>query len=147
MPPAILASPLLAAGVTAAGVVGAGALSARASNKATKASTAANTEALNFTKSQAEAASADYARRYAAWEAERRALFQRYGINIPASAPPAAPGAGVPGAQPQGPGVGNSLMRGATIADILGRKQAQPPPEARPLDTWNDWGERGLRLA
>jgi hypothetical protein len=137
---------VLLAAIPAAAAIGGAVVQSRAANKATKASTAANTEALNFTKSQAEAASADYARRYAAWEAERQALFQRYGINIPASAP-AGPGAGVPGPQPQGPAMGNSLMRGATIADILGRKQAQPPPDARPLDAWNDWGQRGLRLA
>jgi len=149
MPPAVLGSVLLASGVTAAGAVAGGVIQSRASNKATKASQQANTEALNFTKSQAEAAAADYERRYSTWLAERQALLSRLGISIPspAAAPAASPG-GAPAASPAvgararlGQAFPMAAPRGATVADLMGMAGREARPE------WNDWSGYGLQPA
>lgn len=154
---------VLLAAIPAAAALGGAVIQSRASSKATKASQQANTEALNFTKSQAELAAADYQRRYDTWLAERQALLSRYGISIPPPAPPSArpgavPSAAVPPGAPEGGGFmggvadrlrplaarqrpGVALVRGATVADMLGMRGREAPAE------WNDWSGYGLRPA
>lgn len=136
---------VLLAAIPAAAAVGGAVIQSRASGKATKAQQAANTEALNFTKAQAELAAADYERRYNTWLAERNALMSRYGISLPSPAPIARPAAdaapplvGRPGAQRR-PAV--ALVRGRTVADMLGLREGAAPAE------WDDWRGYGLRTA
>jgi hypothetical protein len=153
MPPAVLASPLLAAGVTALGVVGGGALQSRASNKATKASSVANQQALAYTKEQdaaekVRAARAEelYQRQWEAWQAQRMALARHLGLDVSgweAGTPmrSAAPIAGAPMGPGRDPRLGNALMQGATLADIMNRGGPQGGGD------WSDWGNYGLRQA
>jgi hypothetical protein len=133
-------------------VVG-GVLQSRATNKATAASSKANTEALDYTKEQETARRADYDKATAAyqqqwnaWNAQRMALLQRYGVDVsgmqapPMQSPSAAPSLmGGGGVDPRtANAIGAAAQGGQTVADILGRGQP---------GKWNDWAAQGLPSA
>jgi hypothetical protein len=149
MPPVVIA-----AGIAAAGTLGGAALASRSSNKATDASSKANAEALAYTKEQETARRADYdkatqayQRQWEAWNAQRMALLQRYGVDVsgmqapPTQSPTAAPGLmGGGRVDPRtANAIGAAAQGGQTVADILGRG-AQP-------GKWNDWESQGLYSA
>jgi hypothetical protein len=148
MPPVVIA-----AGIAAAGTLGGAALASRSSNKATDASSKANAEALAYTKEQETTRRADYAqaqqayqRQWEAWNAQRMALLQRYGVDVSGMQAPQTQLTMPPNAQPlMGGGridprtanaVGAAAQGGHTVADILGRG-ADP-------SQWNDWKQYGL---
>ena len=152
MPPVVIA-----AGITAAGALAGGALASRASNKATDASSKANAEALAYTKEQEAARRAEYdrateayQRQWEAWNAQRMALLERYGVDVsrmqaPAPAPqgyaasPTAGFVGSPGMNPRtANAAGAAAQGGQTVADILQRGG----PES---GQWNDWKQYGLQ--
>jgi len=148
--PAAVVVPAL---ITAAGAAGGAYLQSRASNKATDASSRANAEALAYTKEQETARRADYAqaqeayqRQWEAWNAQRMALLQRYGVDVSGMQAPQTQLTMPPNAQSlMGGGridprtanaVGAAAQGGQTVADILGRG-ADP-------SQWNDWKQYGL---
>ena len=109
MPPVVIAG-----GIAAAASLAGSAMASRSAGKATKAQSDANNQALAFQKEQDAKGRADWTRAMQAWETNRNALLQRYGISIPqaqAQAPyqrvanqaPMGPGA-VPQPMPGGPG-------------------------------------------
>ena len=146
---------MAAALAVAAGTIAAGYLSSRAQNKATKAASQSNTAALDFTKAQEadrraeyDKATQAYQRQWEAWNGQRMALLQRYGVDVSGMQAPQ-----LPGGQPQGSGrpslmgdgrtdprsaniYGTAALQGQTVADILGRG-AEP-------SNWNDWKQYGL---
>jgi hypothetical protein len=146
MPPVVIA-----AGIAAAGTLGGAALNSRASNKATDASSKANTEALAYTKEQETARRAEHDKatelwkaQWNAWNDQRMALLQRYGVDVsgmqapPMQSPSAAPSLmGGGRVDPRtANAIGAAAQGGQTVADILGRG-AQP-------GKWNDWESQGL---
>jgi hypothetical protein len=148
MPPVVIA-----AGIAAAGTVGGAYLASRSSNKATDASSKANAEALAYTKEQEagrraeyEKATQAYQRQWEAWNAQRMALLQRYGVDVSGMQAPQTSLTMPPNAQSlMGGGridprtanaVGVAAQGGQTVADILGRG-ADP-------SQWNDWKQYGL---
>jgi len=155
MPAIIPFIPLIAAGIAGGAAVYSAKKQSDASNKATQASSASNTAALDFTKEQEagrraeyEKATQAYQRQWEAWNGQRMALLQRYGVDVSGmQAPP------MPGAQPQGSGrpsligdgrtdprsaniYGTAALQGQTVADILER--------GRQPGQWNDWKSQGL---
>lgn len=129
--------------ITGPATIVSGIMQSRAQNKATDASERSNAAALAFTKEQEAQRKAVYDQRMAQWTASRNALLQRYGIDIaPPSTAPAGPAPG-PVTMPQpGPATavtGQPGLQGATLGEIMQRKQ-----EAPGLDSWNDWQSKGL---
>ena len=154
MPQAVVIAALPYA-IGAAGTVAGAVIAKKSADKATKASATANAEALAYTKEQEtgrraeyEKATQAYQRQWEAWNGQRMALLQRYGVDVSGmQAPP------MPGSQPQGSGrpslmgdgrtdprsaniYGTAALQGQTVADILGRG-AEP-------SNWNDWKQYGL---
>jgi hypothetical protein len=127
-------------------------LASRASNKATDASSKANAQALAYTKEQEAARRADFAqaqaayqRQWEAWNAQRMALLQRYGVDVsgmqaPSMSPPSSAAPALTGGTRIDPRTANALgaaaQGGQTVADILGRG-VEP-------SQWNDWKQYGL---
>jgi hypothetical protein len=161
------------AAIGALGSLGGAALGGKAAQNAAKiqAQTAAN--ALDYQKGLEATRKAEYDKamtayqaKYDAWNNNRNALLQRYGIDIP-SAPPAAVGPGgpapagmppgaAPGGMPSGPPGTGAPMSGGPIT--LGQIMSQgtpalglPPglpgaPSTPPnVGNWNDWQRYGLR--
>jgi len=97
----------------------------RAQKKATEASTQANREALAYQKEQEAARRAQWNQAMQIWDQNRRALLQRYGVEVPGAAGPAAaaPAGMAPGAVPGG---------GPMAAGSVGYRPTAGPPAAMP---------------
>jgi hypothetical protein len=154
MPPVVVA-----AGIAAAGSVAAGAMGSRASNKATTASAKANSDALAFQREQEAGRRAEfdkaqgrYEQQWNAWNANRNALLQRYGVDIgsPQMGQPAQPGtAPQTGAAPQAvpqrapmPAAGvparpETAVLGQTLGDLMNRGASPETAQASLDGVWN----------
>jgi len=169
MPPAIIA-----AGIGAIGALGGGALAARSANKSASTQAASSDKALAFAREQEAAKKAQYAEamkayqaKWEAWQAQRTALLQRYGVDI---APPTHPAAGgAPGAAPGGPtsvpapsggytGRGGPQVAsgvapapspnlGGMALNPAEQAQGSPAMAGAALPKWDDWAGIGLRQA
>lgn len=126
--PHVALAPLLPSIISGVGTLGAAALGSRSSNKATKAQSDANTQALQFQREQEAARRADFGRAMQAYEANRNALLQRYGLSVPSAPQPG--GMGAPGAGPGVPGMapGQMPFRGP----MQGPRQFAPPQVPQP---------------
>lgn len=136
MPPAVIGAGI--AGVTQLGgaLIGSRAQgnAAKAQERATMRAMALERERDAEARRRYDASQADYQRRLAAYEANRRAVLEKYGARF-VDAPGAAPGpaAATPGAAPGMVSGGPAGVPGRlTLADITqrpgGREQAPPPP-------------------
>lgn len=152
MPPAVIA-----AGVGAAGSLLGGVLQNRAQGKATDAQSAATAEALAFQREQAAKAEEAYKQRYLESQAMRKALLDRYGVEVPglgeAGAMPPG-GGGPPGAMPRAAMGGGPGGMPPNMAQRGGPPAGGVPPRAgltlgemaqRPFYDWNSFqpGRRG----
>jgi len=144
---------LIGAGISAAASAYGAKKQSDANKDATKAASAGNTAALDYTKEQETARRADYdkatqayQRQWEAWNAQRMALLQRYGVDVsgmqaqPQQSPNAAPSLmGGGRVDPRtANAIGAAAQGGQTVADILGRGQP---------GKWNDWEAQGLYSA
>lgn len=126
--PWAVAAPAIA---SLAGTVGGAIMGSRSANKATKAQSDANTQALQFQREQEAARRQDYQRAMQAYEVNRNALLKRYGIDVgpstyaqPAQAPQGAGFApqGRPPMPPQGAPMGRPMgVTGAPAGGMSSR--------------------------
>lgn len=148
------------------------ALGGKAAKSAAKTQAQTTDKTLQFAREQEaakklqyEAAMKAYQQKWEAWQAQRTALLQRYGVDI---APPANPAAAAPpGAAPGGPaaapgpsggyaGMGRAPVpapSGPGGPQTLGAmalspgEQAQGSPAMAQIPKWDDWAGMGLRQA
>lgn len=152
------------AGVIVPAVTGlaGGFLQAGAAKRAGKAQETANREALAFEREKygmenqrRQEALDDYSRRWAAWDARRRAVYKHLGIDIPGGGGGPAPMGAPAGAQTNLPAVNiGQLARGGggggapvgPVPDVaaLSAQAEEGLPEDDGAE-WNDWGKYGLR--
>ena len=162
----------LSAGIGAAGNLAGAALGGKAAKSAAKTQAQTTDKTLQFAREQEaakklqyEAAMKAYQQKWEAWQAQRTALLQRYGVDIapPAQptatgAPTAAPGgpAGVPAASGGYTGMGRAPIPAASAPggpQTLGAmalspgEQAQGSPAMAQIPKWDDWAGMGLGQA
>lgn len=144
--------------------LGGAALGSKGANRAAEAQAKAAADALAFQKDQAAKKWAFDQQRWAAWNAGREELMRRYGIDIPASGPPAAsegPGspargfdlggmaAGAIGLSPRlggQPGVPANLQALLAAGKAGLPQEGAPPAEGGPPE-FGDWRRYGLPSA
>jgi len=126
------------------GIVGGGALQARAQNRATDAHTASTDKALAYQQGQDEKAEARYAQAWEQWEAGRRELMERYGIDI---APPQMPGGpGGPGGAPPGPPGAQPRAMAPQLPPQMADAKGIDPGQGRSLGELGNWNWEGQGL-
>ena len=137
MPPVVIG-----AGIAAASALASAKMASNAQKNASQSQTEATDKALAFQREQEATRKANFDRAYSMWDASRRALLQRYGIELPASAPAATMGMAA-GAAPAGmtsQGVGARPISSPVAAANLGQIIQQPAD----LGGWSDWQTYGL---
>lgn len=161
----------LSAGITAAGDLAGAALGGKAAKSAAKTQAQTTDKTLAFAREQEAAKKLQYAEamkayqaKWEAWQGQRQALLQRYGVDI---APPArpdaatmAPGgpAGVPGPSGGYTGRGGAPVPAPSVpgpSPTLGglalspgeQAQGSPAMGAAAMPKWDDWAGMGLRQA
>jgi len=142
---------LIGAGISAAASAYGAKKQSDANKDATRAASAGNTAALDYTKQQEATRRADYDKatelwkaQWNAWNGQRMAYLQRLGVDVsgmqapPMQSPTAAPSLmGGGRVDPRtANAIGAAAQGGQTVADILGRG-AEP-------SNWNDWKQYGL---
>ena len=136
---ATLAPSLISAGGSLAGAL----IGSKQSGKATDASLAATREALAYQKEKDAQSRADFAKAMMAYEANRNALLQRYGISIPdyGAAPQVSSGGQMSLSMP----AGAQSFRGGSLASLMG--QTAPGAAGVAAAPAEQWGWRGYRRA
>jgi hypothetical protein len=119
--------------IQAGGQIGAAYMGGKGADKAAQTALQGNREALAFQREQEAGRRADYEKantayqaKWDAWNANRMALLNRYGVDIGSSPAPSLPAAGAAGAsgaaagvgRPASPGTPNRLMASATPQGI-----------------------------
>jgi hypothetical protein len=159
---------VIAAGIAAAAKIGGTIMESRAAGNAAKTQAGTADKALAFAREQEAAKKAAYDQsmkayeaKWNAWQGQRTALLQRYGVDI---APPTMPGAGAapgdaqaptgqaPGVQGVSPptpsGIPGQTGGLGSIAMTPGEQmQGGPAMASAALPKWNDWAGMGLRQA
>lgn len=128
------------AAVAGAAMIGGAAIASSSANKASKLQQRSASEALAMENQRYQQSLDLYKRQWDVWQANRRALLRRYGINMPDTAtigPAAAPGAvaAPPVAQAPGmvpPAVGRPAV---TLRDLAGVPRAPVAPRV-PTTYW-----------